>query len=757
MRPFRDIPIKKKLTIAILATMLTGLLLAGTGIVVADSVLFRRYLQNDLAALANITADNSTGAFSFDDAQAAGGTLAALKARTHVMAACLYRQDNTILARYTRPGESPECPAASGQNEVRRSAAGLDVSQPVILRGRRIGEVALRYDLGEIGERARLFGAMVFGVLLVSSLLAFLLSSRLRAIIAAPALPLVQAITAASRTRDYSIRVQKRSGDEFGALADAFNEMLAGIQGPDGDLRKALVDREVALKDAENARDFLETTVASIGDAVISTDTAGRVIFANPVAQQLMGWPQSELSGRPLDEAFRIINELTRAEVESPTSIVLREGAISGKAKHTILIARDGAEIPIDHSGAPILDAEGKIRGAVLVFRDVTERRRAEQSMHLLASIVESSDDAIVGHDLSGLFTSWNKGAERIFGYSSEEAIGRPTSLISSPERGDEMPGVLERIGKGERIEQYQAVRRTKSGAAIDVAITISPLYDDLGRIVGASKIARNITEQVRAADRLARLNSALRHSNESLARSNEDLERFAFVASHDLQEPLRMITVYSQLLVQAYPDTQNGDVGAFINYIVGGTKRMRELLADLLAYSEIRADAEEPRTPIDLESVMQKATQNLKAAIDESGALITHDPLPVVSAYEGHFVSVFQNLIGNAIKYRSALPPRIHISVQESNGSMRFAVVDNGMGIASEHREKIFAPFKRLHGKDIPGTGIGLAICQRVVERCGGRIWVESEVGRGSTFVFTLPVTSLSKQGDLNDTNSCG
>ena len=608
--------------------------------------------------------------------------------------------------------------------------------------------LVLLYDLGEIGERIRLYSAPVIGVLLLSSLIAFLFSSSLRALVAKPVLDLVRATVTVSSTRDYGIRAHKISSDELGVLADAFNEMLAGIQSRDSDLRKALLDREEALQEARKATKFLETTLESIGDAVISTDNEGHISFTNPVARALLGWPESELTGKHLDEVFRIVNEFNRAKVESPVAKVLREGAIVGMANHTILVARDGTEIPIDDSGAPIRDASGTVYGTVLVFRDVTARRRAEETTRLLASIVESSDDAIIGHDLNGLFTSWNKGAERIFGYSAEEMIGRPTSVIASPDREDEMPAILKRIQAGERIDQYQTKRHTKSGKVIDVSITISPLYDQFGRIVGASKIARDISEQVVAAQRLALVNAALQRSNESLARSNDDLERFAFVASHDLQEPLRMITVYSQLLIKSYPGDPIGDVKMYIDYVVGGTRRMRELLADLLAYSEIGARPEEPGSAIDLNVVMKKAMQNLKASIDETGATITADRLPTVSAHEGHFLPLFQNLIGNAIKYRSAQPPRIHISVEEeAGGQLRFAVADNGIGIDPEYREKIFVPFKRLHGKDIPGTGIGLAICQRLIERYGGRIWVESAVGQGATFIFTLPSLLLARK----------
>lgn len=744
---FRDMPIKQKLMLAIMVSMSAGLLLAGIGIVLADSYLFRRYLERDLSALAKIVADNTTASLAFDDSHSAGETLAALRARPHVAAACVYRSDGTTLAKYVRPGRPVVCPSGAWPFEIRSSGDALLISQPIVLRNRRIGTLVIRYDLEEINERIGLYSASVFGVLLVVSLVALLVSLRLRAILAAPILKLMSAATSVSRTKDYNIRAQKLSGDELGVLVDAFNEMLAGIQSRDSELREALIDREHALQEAQTAREFLETTLASIGDAVISTDLQGHIVFANPVAQSLVGWSGEELVGRRLDDVFRIVNEFSRAKVESPVSKVLREGTIVGMANHTVLIARDGTEIPIDDSGAPIRDADGAIQGTVLVFRDVTARRRADAVTRLLASIVESSGDAIIGHDLNGSITSWNRGAERIFGYSAEEAIGQTTALISDLKFPDEMPDMLKRIEKGESIEQYQSTRRKKSGETVDVSIKISPIYNEFGRVVGASKIGRDTTEQMLSARRLAHANSALKRSNDNLARSNEDLERFAFVASHDLQEPLRMITVYSQLLLREFTGEPGDDAKMFMEYIAGGTKRMRELLADLLAYSEIGSRQDEPTSPVDLNVLVEEVKQNLKASIDDTGAAVSTDRLPTVNAHLGHLVSLFQNLIGNAIKYRSAEPPQIRISVQAEAGHWRFAVADNGIGIQPEYKESIFVPFKRLHGKSIPGTGIGLAICQRVIERYGGRIWVESEFGHGAEFIFTLPDASLARK----------
>ena len=230
------------------------------------------------------------------------------------------------------------------------------------------------------------------------------------------------------------------------------------------------------------------------------------------------------------------------------------------------------------------------------------------------------------------------------------------------------------------------------------------------------------------------------KQTEEELRRVNEDLNLFAFAASHDLQEPLRMITSYSQLLVREHRGALNEDAEKLVGYIGEGTKRMRELLSDLLAYTALSAEQEVSADLIDLNAVLKKVLENLKPAIRDSGASIRVNSLPRVRGAEVHFVQIFQNLIGNAIKYRGAAPPAINVSAGMLNGEWRFEISDNGMGIAPEYHEKIFGIFKRLHGKKIPGTGVGLAICKRVVERQGGRIWVESEAGQGAKFYFTLP-----------------
>lgn len=612
--------------------------------------------------------------------------------------------------------------------------------------------------------------------------------------------------------------------------------------------------------------EYLRTTLASIGDAVLSTDVDGRIVFANKVAVSLLRASVEEITGRHVDEVFNIQNEFTRQRVESPLTRVLTEGVTVGLANHTVLVACDGTEVPIDDSAAPIRDENGDLQGAVLVFRDMTARRRSQMNQRLLASIVNSSDDAIIAKDLNGIVTSWNKSAERIFGYTAEEMIGRPIAIIAAPDRRDEMPRILERVRSGERVDHYETVRKAKDGRLINISLTVSPIRDEDGRIVGASKIARDITEQVRTRAELAQERERLRVTLESigdgvittddearvaylnpaaetltgwrnaeaqgkaleevfriinedsrqtvenpatrvlrkgnvvglanhtllirkdgseisiddsgapiridggkisgvvlvfrdvserraaerlmnsqaieLRRTNDELNQFAYAISHDLREPLRNVTNFSELLVRHYKAEPGSDARTFQTWISEGVERMERLLNDLLAYSQTGAAFEESPGVVDANDALREALDNLNVTITETGAIVASDRLPAVSGHRGQLVQVFQNLVSNAIKYRSDATPRIHVGAQKDGREWTFRVSDNGIGISPEHRTIIFGLFKRLHGRDIPGTGIGLAICSKVVERHGGRIWVDSRPGEGSEFFFSLPIT---------------
>ena len=257
-------------------------------------------------------------------------------------------------------------------------------------------------------------------------------------------------------------------------------------------------EAQIAHREEHRQREQLRVTLSSIGDGVIVTDADGNCTFLNPVAEALTGWSAEQALGQPVARVFHIVNEDSRRTVESPVTRVLHEGVVVGLANHTVLIGRDAREIPIDDSGAPIRAEDGSLIGAVLVFRDVTETRRAVEVRMHLAAIVESSDDAIIGKNLDGIIVSWNQGAERLYGWTSEEIIGRPITTLLPPNQPDELPEIVKRLRRGERIEHLETTRVRKDGVPLQVSLTISPIKDSEGRVVGASKIARDITAQKR-------------------------------------------------------------------------------------------------------------------------------------------------------------------------------------------------------------------------------------------------------------------
>jgi PAS domain S-box-containing protein len=382
--------------------------------------------------------------------------------------------------------------------------------------------------------------------------------------------------------------------------------------------------------------------------------------------------------------------------------------------------------------------------GFVRIWRDVTDRKRAEDAMLRLASIVENSDDAIISRDMEGRIQSWNAGAERLFGYRSQEVVGRMMTILSPPQRPDEIPLLLQRVRRGERIQHLDTVYLRKNGTPVQVSLTVSPIMNAAGRIVGVSTIARDVTAYKRAEE-------VLRVKGTELARSNAELEQFAYVASHDLQEPLRMVASYVQLLKKRYGGELDADADDFINFAVDGAKRMQALISGLLEYSRVGTHGKPPE-PASAEEVLGFALANLRTSIEEAGAEVTHEPLPVVSGDAAQLVELLQNLIGNAIKFRKDDPPKVHLGAKRENGEWVFTVRDNGIGIDPEYSDRIFEVFQRLHTRtEYPGTGIGLAVCKKIVDRHGGRIWVESSPGRGSAFHFTLPAESESEQVDVD------
>jgi len=587
--------------------------------------------------------------------------------------------------------------------------------------------------------------------------------------------------------------------------------------------------------------------------AVYATDADGRLTYFNQAAVALSG-RVPELGSDQWCVTWKIFlpdgTELPHDRC--PMALVLK-GCEAPAGGEYIAERPDGTRFWFTPHPRVLRDSQGRITGGLNVLLDITDRKRAERSDLLLSAIVNSSDDAIISKDLNGIITSWNMSAQRLFGYTTEETVGRSITMLIPPDRLDEEPQILARLRHGERVDHFETIRRRKDGRLLDISLTISPVKDANGNIIGASKIARDITERKRIEAALVASERGFRqladsmpqivwtatpngsvdyinqrwyeftgfsrdvvreqgwerivhpedlprcleswraavasgtvyqmelrlwnrnenrwswfiaravpvHDDETaivkwfgactdidqqkrvesdLRRANNDLEQFAYSVSHDLQEPLRGISAFSELLATRFADRLDAERLEFLNYLRSSAGRMGQLVRDLLAYTKA-AESDEPLEMADANQALADALHNLAGAISETGAQITSDPLPSVYVHRAHLQQLFQNLIGNAIKYRSPeRTPAIHITAEQQSGNAIFTVSDNGIGIEPEYQATIFGLFKRLHASDeYSGTGIGLAICKRIVDLYNGRIWVESEPGQGSRFRFTL------------------
>jgi PAS domain S-box-containing protein len=489
-----------------------------------------------------------------------------------------------------------------------------------------------------------------------------------------------------------------------------------------------------------------ETLLNGAPLGVYLVDADFRIREVNPVALSVFGDIPGGVVGRELDEIMRI---LWRKEFADELVGIFRRTLETGESH----LEPESAEYRVDRGVTEyyewrlnrIVLRDGRF-GVVCYLRDIGDRKRAEENSNLLASIVESSEDAIVSKNLDSIIMSWNRGAERLFGYTAAEAVGKSIFMLIPRDRLDEEPRILERLKRGERVEHFETIRVRKDGSLLNVSLTISPVKTADGRIVGASKVARDITERVRQRDALQQVNLALK-------RANEDLQQFAYSASHDLQEPLRMVAIYSELLRKRFGGTLGSTGEEYIGYTIQGAKRMENLLNDLRTYLQVSTLNNDPTEDVDAGAILKKTLLNLEVAIKDSGASISHNTLPSVPMYEFQLEQIFQNLIGNAIRYRSDLPPRICICARRQGQEWLFSVQDNGIGIDPQFKEQIFGIFKRLHSAArYSGTGMGLAICQRAIERSGGRIWVESEPGKGSTFYFTIPSRNHVQGGPVQE-----
>jgi PAS domain S-box-containing protein len=477
---------------------------------------------------------------------------------------------------------------------------------------------------------------------------------------------------------------------------------------------------------------------AKDGILILDVDT-GRINDVNPFLFNLLGFTRDEMTGKTVGELSPF------KDIES-NQIMLERLQKDGYVRYEDLPleTRDGRRIAVEFVSNVYQEGDKKVIQCNV--RDITARKLAEATSILLAAIVESSDDAIIGTDLNGCITSWNQGAQKIFGYTADEMVGTSIVRLMPPERRNEESHILEKIRQGKSVEHFETRRQIKDGRVIDVSITSSPIRNTAGKVIGVSKVAHDISERKAAEGKISQLNFELERRvierTAQLQTANEESEAFSYSVSHDLRAPLRHVMGFVELLQKDAGPLLSEKNLHYLTTISQAAKRMGELIDDLLAFSRI-GQSEMQKTGINLDELVRETAQGFEA--QTRGRVIRWEipPLPPVLADRALLHLALINLIGNAVKFTSGrAEAKIEIGCAPArDGETVIFIRDNGAGFDPLYAGKLFGVFQRLHSQsEFEGTGIGLANVQRIIHRHGGRTWAEGVVDGGATFYFSIP-----------------
>ena len=636
MSILRNMAIKHKLISIIMLACVTGLVLAGAAFIGWEYSTFRNNMVQNLSTQAEMIAENCKASLAFQDADDAKETLRALRVNPSIVFGCIYSKDNKLFATYYRYyAEIKVHPTKFQESGFSFRDGFLTVFKPIVLDGEIVGTVCLRSNMSPMYAMLKRNIIIIIAVLLLSSLVAFLMSSRLQKVISGPILSLAEVAKAVSEKKDYSTRAVKQSNDEVGLLIGAFNEMLEQIQQRDTELVDAKEKLEVRVEER----------------------TA----------------------------------ELTTANKQLTQEIDIRK------------------------------KAEEKLRKA-------EEKYRTQ---------FEGAIDAIFVADAeTGIIVDCNPAATRLVEREKSELIGQHQRILHPPERieGEFSDTFIKHLTE-EQGQTLETQVITKNGELKDIAIKASLIE------VGGKKLLQGLFRDI--TDR-KKVEQALKDLNEKLIQSNQQLQEFTYIASHDLREPTRKITSFGQLLAGSLAEKLNDDERENLNFMIDGADRMQQMIEALLLYSRVTTKGVHFEQ-LDVNEIIQQLKElELAVRLEETkGTISVPEPLPAVKGDATQIRQLLQNLISNALKYhkKDTLPEVTIRAHKEDNGMVRVEVQDNGIGIKREQHNKLFVMFRRLHSRDeYEGTGIGLAVCKRIIERHGGEIGIESTYGQGSTFWFTLP-----------------
>ena len=496
---------------------------------------------------------------------------------------------------------------------------------------------------------------------------------------------------------------------------------------------------KLRIQAANRVRKVIDNLLAFVG----VMNPKGIVIEMNSSALSSANLELDDVIGKRLDQTYWWSYD---AAVQAKLLDAIQRGRQGETVRYEVVIRLDDNRYAtLDFSLAPVLDVDGQVEFLISSGIDVTARNHLTQQLLLqqrrqstlirnMPGIVFESSSFLEAEMLSADFVSDH--IEKMLGYSPDEWVKDPLfwqKIIFQEDWQATTQGVKEiYISEQSNSVQFRCI--AKDGRVVFVEAHISFMRGSQKELLSTVGVIMDVTER-------RHNEQALAQYAQELHRSNDELGQFAYVASHDLQEPLRMVTSYLQLIEQRYAKQLDADAKEFIAFAVNGALRMRLLITDLLVYSRIQRNQTE-FTPVAMEDIIKLALYNLQLAIEDSGAVITHDPLPEITANQAQMTQLMQNLIGNALKFRGERSPQIHIGVKRESLQWAFSVIDNGIGMEQQYLERIFIIFQRLHARnEYPGTGIGLAICKKIVEKHGGQIYAQSTLGNGTTFHFTIPL----------------
>ncbi|MGA3172374.1 MAG: PAS domain S-box protein [Chthoniobacteraceae bacterium] len=472
---------------------------------------------------------------------------------------------------------------------------------------------------------------------------------------------------------------------------------------------------------------------------VAITDPRGRITYVNDKFCAISKYSIDELIGQD----HRIINSGFHSKdfIRNLWTTIAHGRVWHGEIRNR---AKDGSLYWVDTTIVPFLDDAGKPRQYVAIRADITDRKRAQEAAARLVAIVESSADAIIGKDLRGIVTTWNGGAEKIFGYTADEMLGQSIMRLIPTERWHEEEEILDKISRGESIRHFETVRVRKDGSEIDIAVTVSAIKDGEGRIIGASKVARDITQRKKAEETIRRLNAELEQRvverTSQLEAANHELEAFSYSVSHDLRAPLRAIDGFSQAVIEDYGPQLPDEGRRYLKTIRDGAQQMGMLIDDLLTFSRL-SRAPLDRLQVDTAQLVTHIIDDLHQEREGRRIDIRIGDLPPCNADQTLLRQVWINLLSNAFKYtRNRDPAIVEIGCEPSGEGSVYFVRDNGAGFDMRYAGKLFGVFQRLHrSEEYEGTGVGLALVQRILHRHGGQVWADAAPDRGATFFFTV------------------